>query len=167
MKRSLLLGLVVLNAGLAGEPSGSPVPKEVATWIQRYAVSQTSNGIAPTYYPGGTMMAEGRLGSQAAAVVVFTLEGAGGGNNYSQYLAVFWKHGNQYVYCCSRHVGGKGIRSVERVSLPGASIRLGGKDYVPGKDPMCCPSRAYSDDLAVRDAELVELGASDTGSRGP
>ena len=160
VKRCLFLCLIAWGLGAAAEPSGPPVPKEVAAWIRTYASSQAAGGRAPTYYPGGTKIAQGRLGNKSTAAIVFTLEGVGGGNNYSQYLAVFWKRGAHYVYCCSRLVGGKGIRSVEQVALRGTSIRIGGKDYVPGADPMCCPSKPYTTDLAVENAQLVELRAS-------
>jgi hypothetical protein len=163
MKLCFFLGLVMSVAGTAAEPSGAPVPQEVTAWIQSYASSQSSHGIAPTYYAGGTKIAEGRLSGKSAAAVVFTLEGAGGGNNYTQHLAVFWKRHTRYEYCCSRLVGGKGIRSVEQVSLRSESIHIAGNNYVAGADPMCCPSKPYTEDLAVQNSQLIELRASDIG----
>lgn len=165
--RALFSLLVLTGVGAAAEAVAPPVPREIAAWIETYAASQSSDGVAPSYYPAATRIAEGRLGREFAAAIVFTLEGAGGGNNYLQYLAVFWKRGQRYTFCCAQRVGGKGIRSVEHVALSGAGVRIGGNEYAPGKDPMCCPSKPYVADLAVQGTQLLELRVSDNPWRDP
>jgi hypothetical protein len=158
MKLGVLFSLVAMTSvSAAAQLKGDALPDEVGSWIRGYAVSLKSReGVVPSYYPGGTLMAEGILVESPAAAVVFTLEGFEGGNNYTQYVAVFWKRGGHYVYCCSQRGGGQGFRTVERVALSGGNVQLSGKENVPGTDPMCCPSKPFAAEMTVANSKLVE-----------
>jgi hypothetical protein len=169
MRLRTLFGLVTLICGSAtAESVPSDIPAEMASWLKSYATSRrTFDGKTPDYFPDATRMAEGQLGTETAAALLFTLEGVRGGTDHLQYLSVFWKRGGHYVFCCSHRVGGKGIGDVETVAISGDTVRLSGKQYVPGTDAMCCPSRPYATDMAVVGSKLVDKRASNNRWRGP
>jgi hypothetical protein len=74
------------------------------------------------------------------AVVLYTLEGQGGSNQYVQYLAVFIHRKERLVYAARQAVGGKNRRSIESVSIKGGRINLQTLEYLP-TDASCCPSK--------------------------
>jgi len=74
-------------------------------------------------------------------IVLYTLEGFEGGNNYHQYLAVFLASGTTFRHAADTVVGGKLFRDVNLTSVTGATINLDIKEYRKN-DPACCPSRA-------------------------
>lgn len=94
-------------------------------------------------------------GSRAFGIVFFTLEGFDGGNNYTQYLALFRARSEStttksiestFQLVAYTPVGGKAWRSVnvekfkfEKVAT-GGTIELLTTNYVDG-DPTCCPSK--------------------------
>jgi len=72
-------------------------------------------------------------------VVLYTIEGQQGSNNYIQYLAVFSRRKNQLVPIAHTAVGGKSYRSIELNSVDKERINLDTLSYGP-KDASCCPS---------------------------
>jgi hypothetical protein len=158
MKLCALLCLTtLLCASAPAQLVGGAIPAELTTWVQKYAASKRADdGRAVDYYADGTLISEGRLGGEAAAALVFTLEGISTPNDYQQFLSVFWKRSGRFVFCCSRHVGGKGDRSVEKVEISLASVRLEGKQYIPSTDATCCPSRSYVQRIIVDGPRLVD-----------
>ena len=72
-------------------------------------------------------------------VVLYTIEGQGGSNNYIQYLAVFTRRRGRLQALAQARVGGKSARSVELSSVDKKTITLGTLSYAP-KDASCCPS---------------------------
>lgn len=88
------------------------------------------------------------------AVLVFTIEGFGRGNNYTQYMAVFATLGEESKDQPHRPlslldvaaIGGKGWRSVDSKNVridsqeQAIAINLNTQEYVPD-DPACCPSK--------------------------
>jgi hypothetical protein len=72
-------------------------------------------------------------------VVLYTIEGQGGSNNYIQYVAVFARHNGKLEPVAYTSVGGKSRRSVELAGVEDNSIRLETMAYGP-KDAACCPS---------------------------
>src|SRR5689334_17874307 len=72
-------------------------------------------------------------------VVLYTIEGQGGGNLYVQYLAVFGQRDGKLSPLTHAEVGGKSVRSVELESVDKNSILLDTLRYGP-EDPQCCPS---------------------------
>lgn len=90
--------------------------------------------------------------NMGVAAVVFTIEGLGGGNNYTQFMAVFATlseesegHPKRMNLLDVMAVGGKGIRSIEfkeirmKESKRNIIITVPSSEYGP-KDAMCCPS---------------------------
>ena len=75
----------------------------------------------------------------ADSVVLFTLEGQHGSNNYPQILAVFLRAQGKLVPIAHTEVGGKTYRSVELISVDADGIHLQTMDYA-ASDPACCPS---------------------------
>src|ERR1700722_5603335 len=79
-------------AGALAQRVGGAIPDELSAWAQTYAASKMADdGRTVDYYADGTMVAEGRLGGEVAAALVFTLEGITTPNDYQQFLSVFWK----------------------------------------------------------------------------
>jgi hypothetical protein len=89
-------------------------------------------------------------------VVLYTLEGFGGGNNYSQYLAVFLASGSTFRHAADTVVGGKRVRDVDLTSITGSTINLDTKEYRKN-DPACCPSRAAKARYHLVGAKLTEI----------
>jgi hypothetical protein len=147
----------LLCAGALAQRVGGAIPDELTAWAQTYAASKTTvAGRTVDYYADGTMMAEGRLGGQVATALVFTLEGISTPNDYQQFLSLFWKHGAHFVFCCSRRVGGRGDRSVEKVQISADTVLLEGKQYIPSTDALCCPSKSYVQRIKVDGPQLVD-----------
>jgi hypothetical protein len=148
--------ITLVCASALAQRVGAAIPDELTAWAQKYAASRKAgDGRTVDYYADGTMVSEGRLGGELAAALVFTLEGIATPNDYQQFLSVFWKRSGQFVFCCSRRVGGKGDRSVEKVQISGDSVRLDGKQYVPSTDALCCPSKSYVQRIKVEGPQLV------------
>ncbi|TAL22475.1 MAG: hypothetical protein EPN94_11090 [Nitrospirae bacterium] len=86
------------------------------------------------------------------AVAVFTIEGLGGGNNYTQYMAVFSAlseasegHPKRMSLLDVMAVGGKGVRGIEFKNIRIEQLKgdiiitVPTAEYGP-QDAMCCPS---------------------------
>jgi hypothetical protein len=86
-------------------------------------------------------------------LVVFSIEGTGGGgNNHQQFLAVFsstlaWRP-------VLTQVGARGERNVTSVEVVDGRIRLGAMTYAES-DPACCPSKPGTVSLKWSDGKLV------------
>jgi hypothetical protein len=77
--------------------------------------------------------------SAAETVVLYTIEGQLGSNNYAQYLTVFAREGGRLSPVATAEVDGKSARSVDLRSIEASAIDLDTLSYGP-KDAMCCPS---------------------------
>ena len=75
----------------------------------------------------------------AETVVLYTIEGQNGSNNYVQYLAVFARGKGGLVEVTHTAIGGKMRRSIELKSVEDNAIQLETLSYGP-KDASCCPS---------------------------
>ena len=73
-------------------------------------------------------------------VVLYTIEGQDGTNNYVQYLAAFVRKNGAVTPVAHTSVGGKNYRSVELEFISNGVIGLKTLKYAK-KDPSCCPSR--------------------------
>ncbi len=150
------------------EPAAGTIPDDIASWLETYVASRETFNGGVVHYPQSVQFVEGDLGDQPAGLVLFSLEGIRGGTDYLSYLALFFKRQGKFVFCCLRRAGGKGTRSVDDFNFKDPGIRISGKEFVPGKDAMCCPSKPYSMDLVVASGQLVEKRrASNNRSRGP
>ena len=122
MKIKLLLACLSLGCTLAtAAPAASRVPKPLAAQVQRL-VALLSDGNA-VGYPGATRFQTIKrdVGGEIA-LVVFTVEGFGGGNNYSQYFAVFspgttGKGKQHFMLIDVMQIGRPGWRAVEKLNV--------------------------------------------------
>lgn len=73
-------------------------------------------------------------------VVLYTLEGFGGGNDHRQYIAIFLGKGKGFRYATNDVVGGKFYRGVELRSITAGKIDLDTMEYRK-TDAACCPSK--------------------------
>lgn len=128
-------------------------PPEVAKFLARQAKAADAEE-----YPGARKVMSADLNGDRKndLVVLYTLEGFGGGNSYGQSIAVFLKKGNRYVLSVDKAVGGKLNRSVELKKVSGRTIYLDtlrwGKD-----DGGCCPSLKGKARLVYSGGRLREV----------
>jgi hypothetical protein len=93
-------------------------------------------------YEEGRSIVRGDLNGEGDedAVVLYTLEGHRGTNQYVQYLAVFVNRRGRLMYTTHDVVGGKNRRAIESVLIKDGKINLQTEEYLP-TDPSCCPSK--------------------------
>lgn len=89
-------------------------------------------------------------------VVLYTLEGFGGGNMYSQYLAVFLAKGRNFRFAADDVVGGKLHRNMTLKSVAGGRINFDTMEYRKS-DGACCPSRKGKASYILTKGKLKEL----------
>lgn len=109
--------------------------------INTFITQQAKRGRA-TEYEEARSIVKGDVNADNAedAVVLYTLEGQGGSNQYLQYLAVFIDRKGRLAYVTHQVVGGKNRRSIESVLIKDGEINLQTLEYLPN-DASCCPSR--------------------------
>jgi hypothetical protein len=159
----LLLGTLA-NAVAAGPPLAQ---KPLLAQIERL-VDLLRDGKA-VGYPNATMAQAIDLRAERQLVLsIFTVEGFGGGNNHSQYLAAFETDVDakppHYTLLDVIHIGGKGWRGIERlnarVSQPpksgDTSIEIDALEVGP-EDPPNFPSKRTIIRVALKDGRLVEI----------
>jgi hypothetical protein len=105
-------------------------------------ITQKAKRERATEYEDARSIVMGDLNADSAedAVVLYTLEGQGGSNQYLQYLAVFFDRKGKLVYVTHQLVGGKNRKSIESVSIKDGKIDLQTLEYLP-TDASCCPSK--------------------------
>jgi hypothetical protein len=74
-------------------------------------------------------------------VVIYSIEGVGGGNDWTQYATVLTSTAQGFGASAPKEVGGKSVRAVEGCTIDGKIITLDLLTYGP-KDGSCCPSVA-------------------------
>jgi hypothetical protein len=121
MKFRLLLVFLALAFTVATvAPAAPSIPKPLLAQVQRL-VELLSDGYAVGYSNGTLVQTIKRSVDNEIALVVFTVEGFGGGNNYSQYLAVFspekTENGKQHFMLIDvMRIGGGGWRTVKNLN---------------------------------------------------
>jgi len=142
-------GTPVLQAVL-GLPAGA---EEVAN---RFIKSQESRARG-TEYKEGRKIVTGDLNNDGTSdiAVLYTLEGAHGGNDYNQYLAVFLSVNGKYVYKAKRRIGGRFERNMDLKSIQDGKVLFDTMEYLP-KDPSCCPSKKGSTQFTLAQGKLIE-----------
>ena len=88
-------------------------------------------------------------------VVLYTIEGQRGSNNYIQYIAVFAPRHGRLVPIAHTAVGGKSYRSIELNSVDKQRVNLDTLSYGP-KDASCCPSVKGTTSYALIGPKLRE-----------
>ncbi len=115
-------------------------------------IAQFGDGIAETYSENPARIVYGNFFGEHKhdAVVLFNLEGYGGGNHHAEFIAFFTeqeqfdvagKHTRPYRLVAVTKLGERGWRSFDFNSLSTRqkSVVLKGKEMTSG-DAMCCPS---------------------------
>ena len=91
-------------------------------------------------------------------VVIYSIEGVGGGNDWTQYATVLTSTPQGYGATMPKEVGGKSVRAVEGCTIAGATVELDLKTYGP-KDGSCCPSVPGKVRYAFTKGALAEVPA--------
>jgi hypothetical protein len=100
-------------------------------------------------------------------VVIYTIEGVGGGNDWTQYATVLTSTAQGYGASLPKEVGGKGVRGVEACAIDGNTVALDLMTYGP-KDGSCCPSVPGKARYTFAKGVLVEApAASASGAPAP
>jgi hypothetical protein len=153
--------LLLLSAGSTHAESPvsqavSGLPAGAEQVVSRFIKSQQSKARG-TEYKEGRKIVSGDLNGDGNPdmAVLYTLEGAHGGNDYNQYLAVFLSVNGKYVYKAHRRVGGRFERNMDLKSIEGGKILFDTMEYLP-KDPSCCPSKKGSTQFTLAQGRLVE-----------
>lgn len=135
---------------------GASVPPGAQGVVNRFIKSQESRSRG-TEYAEGRKIVIGDLDNDGSpdVAVLYTLEGAHGGNDYNQYLAVFLNVNGKYVYKTHRLVGGRFERNMDLKSIEIGKVLFDMLEYLP-KDPSCCPSKKGSTQFTLSEGKLVE-----------
>ena len=154
IKRSITLLLFVLTAG--GFQSIYSQANETAlidSFIARRAKAQKAEE-----YPEARKILRGDVNrdKRTDLVVLYSLEGFGGGNNYTQYLAVFLGSGKTFRNAANEPVGGKFRRDIDLKSIVDRTINLDTKEYRKN-DAACCPSKSGKTRYTFRNGKLREI----------
>lgn len=96
--------------------NAAPIPEQLASQVQKLT-ALVSDGYAVGYPEGSITQTIKKKNGAEITLVVFTVEGFGGGNNHTQYLAAFEKNADAkdkpyYTFLDVISIGGKGWRGV-------------------------------------------------------
>ena len=169
MIRQLLVFVfcIVASGWVAAQPVSIKTPKSLVAQVQR--LTELLRDSYAVGYPDATMfqMVKGRQGDELA-LVVFTVEGFGGGNNHTQYFAAFIPETNEQG---QRHftlidvipIGGKSWRGVMNLNAKVSRnqktadtlISFDGLE-VAGDDAPNFPSKKVKINLMLKGTRLVE-----------
>ncbi len=143
MALATVLVAVASGRANAGDAPGTGAPAARAPW-EGYANAwiaahaQRVKGDAPREF---RKSCEGDVNGDGHAdvVVIYSIEGVGGGNDWTQYATVLTSTAQGYGASAPKEVGGKSVRAVEGCAIDGRTITLDLLTYGP-KDGSCCPS---------------------------
>jgi hypothetical protein len=114
-----------------------------AAIISKFVVGQ-ADSLGGQEYARARKIISGNLNHDGIpdAAVLYTIEGTGGGNNYTQYLAVFVRDPatHRLVPVAHKAVGGKLYREISLESIADNVIVARTKEYTK-HDASCCPSK--------------------------
>lgn len=130
-------------------------------------IAQFGDGIAETYSENPARIVYGNLfgDHQHDAVVLFNLEGYGGGNHHAEFIAFFTeqeqfdvagKHTRPYLLVAVTKLGERGWRSFDfnSANIKQKSVTLNGKEMTSG-DAMCCPSLMITRSFGVDEFDHI------------
>ena len=171
MIRNLLAILICLaNASAFSAPAPVKAPKSLVAQVTR--LTELLRDSYAVGYPDATMVQIiKRKDGDVLALTVFTVEGFGGGNNHTQYLAVFSSDDSvsgeaHFMLMDVIPIGGKGWRGVEslkaRVSQPSngqiTNMAIDALE-VTGNDAPNFPSKKVTVNVLLKDGRLTEQTA--------
>lgn len=133
------------------------LPAAAKLAVNRFIRSQ-QNATRGSEYKEGRRVVTGDLNNDGSPdiAVLYTLEGAHGGNDYNQYLAVFLNVNGKYIYKTHLRIGGRFERNMDLKSIENGKVLFDTLDYMP-KDPSCCPSGKGSTQFMLSEGKLVEV----------
>ncbi|MYM38135.1 hypothetical protein [Duganella qianjiadongensis] len=154
-------------ASAAAAAPAAKAPPALLEQVQR--LSELLRDGYAVLYPDATMVQQVTVSKgQQWALVAFSVEGYGGGNNHRQYFAVFSMEPDQsgvtfYSLLDVMRIGGKGWRSVVKLNAKvigqaknGATlISLDGLEVTTGDAPNF-PSKKITISLLFKDGRLIE-----------
>jgi hypothetical protein len=150
-----MVGFVAMPIGAQSKSSSAHTRVSDTAVIHKFIAAQEAE-LGGEEYEGARKIVAGDLNHDGVPdlSVLYTIEGAGGGNNYTQYLAVFLRVDGKLVPTAHAAVGGKGERAVHLASIKDDVIFLMTLEYGP-HDAMCCPSIKGSARFVLADGKLV------------
>jgi hypothetical protein len=165
--RLLVRGLCALaTLCLAGVVEAqAPNPAMGPVMVQGYAnaaIAAHARRVGGTAPRESRKTCEGDLNGDGRGdvVVVYTIEGAGGGggNGWTQYLIVLTVAPQGLGSTAPKEVGRTGDRGVESCRVVAGKIEAATKVYLP-TDPSCCPSKPGTLTLTLEKGKLVDVPA--------
>ncbi len=164
MRTLVNVGIVVLVIaivstavfGLDIEPVQAPTGPSKIDVVDGFIERQAKKLSAEEYAEAreivrGDMNGDGK----ADLVVLYTLEGFGGGNAYRQYLAIFLAERSSFRYATQTAVGGKLFRLVSSMSVFTRRVNLDTKEYRKN-DAACCPGKGGKTSYSLKNGKLIE-----------
>jgi len=174
---TLFCGLGLFAATNILAASNQTLATVVATPTQQAAmqleldrlIAQFGDGVAETYSENPARIIYGNIFGehQHDAVVLFNLEGYGGGNHHAEFIAFFseqeqfevaGKHTRPYLLVAVTKLGERGWRSFDfdSASIKKSAVTLKGKEMT-SRDAMCCPSLAITRTFSIDEhGHLIE-----------
>lgn len=166
--RLLFLFLCVVTSGLvSAAPASIKAPKPLLAQVER--LTELLRDSYAVGYPDATMvqLVKGRE-DEDLALVVFTVEGFGGGNNHTQYFAAFTSETNDkgkqhFSLIDVMPIAGKGWRGVMNLNAKVTRNPKTGETLiafdgleVAGDDAPNFPSKKVTINLLLKGGRLVE-----------
>lgn len=161
--RSTLTGFVLVAVATVGLGAGQAAAQPAALGWQGYANAwiashaQRVHGQAPRE---SRKSCEGDINgdSHGDVVVIYTIEGVGGGNDWTQYATVLTSTQQGYGATLPKEVGGKGVRALEGCTIGAGSVEISFKTWAAA-DAACCPSVPGKTKLAFANGTLSDAPA--------
>ena len=147
---------VINNETANTQTSATPDKEQKQKTIDQYIAGVAKVSDAEEYKEARTII-DGDLdgdGDEDTAVQ-FTIEGMGGGNMFSFYLAVFRNENGKFTAVTDEVIGGKLNRSIEFTKIENGIIYFDTKDYA-ADDGACCPSIEGKTSYILEGNKLVE-----------
>ncbi|MCC6847504.1 MAG: hypothetical protein IT294_03310 [Deltaproteobacteria bacterium] len=159
----LVVGVVMALRGgdAAAQPAAAGWQGYANAWIA--AQAQRVHGQAPR---DARKSCEGDVNGDGRGdvVVIYTIEGVGGGDAWTQYATVLTSTPQGYGATMPKEIGGKSVRAVEGCTIGGATVELALKTYGP-QDAPCCPSVPGKARLAFAGGALSDTPTAATSGR--
>lgn len=175
---SLLCNLAFAAAGVtttvqaaspqAGAAIAASAAQQAAMQLELTRLTeQFGDGIAETYSENPARIVYGNFfdDHKNDAVVLFNLEGYGGGNHHAEFIAFFTereqfdvagKRNRPYLLVAVTKLGERGWRSFDfnSASIKQGTVTLKGKEMAP-RDAMCCPSLTITRSFSVDEFDHI------------
>jgi hypothetical protein len=167
MTRSLVIAFLCSFCILGVAKAGPPIAQKPLT-AQIERLNELLRDSHAVGYPAATMAQAIDLRAERQIVLaVFTVEGFGGGNNHSQFLAAFETDGDtkppHYSLIDVIHIAGKGWRGIEKLNARVVQQPKGGNINIEidalevgPEDPPNFPSKKSIISVLLSEGRLVE-----------